>query len=241
MAHPRFEDSFSFSSYDRDKALQTWLSQWREGRKISLEYLDEAIENSAEVVGFPDFWRTRSSSDFSEWGPAAYQIGFESNHGKEVFVFDLAGMSLEKTADRFLLWSAPGDEAVIVYVAPSYTKNFMQDLRQQRGNIPVHFLYTPENSTGFEIFTDDMGAPDQPEDKGLEKLLMAQKRPVRPQNLRDSRELVEGYVAEALEKDMSPPEARVEATRVCAWLEFFAKEAGRIEGMKTRSYEDEEK
>jgi hypothetical protein len=85
-----------------------------------------------------------------------------------------------------------------------------------------------------------MDAPDQSEDERLEKLLMAQKRPARPQNLRSARELVEGYVAEALKKDMSPPEARVEATRVCAWLEFFAKEAGRIEGMGVQSHEDEE-
>ncbi|MER6605869.1 hypothetical protein ABT282_08110 [Streptomyces sp. NPDC000927] len=207
MRHPMLEDGFKLISYD----------------------LDQAVERIAETAGLPE--AERSHPWYAEGGPAARQLGYHAPDMEETFVFDLAGMSLENTADRFLLWSGedPEGSSRLVYVASSFTASFMKDLRARRPGAEIHFLHIPENSEGFEVFTDKMAASDQPGDDALDNLLMQQKRPMRPSDLKSARELVEGYVAKALERDMSPPEARVEATRVCAWLEAYAREAGRLE------------
>jgi hypothetical protein len=210
MAHPMLEDDFSFTSCD----------------------LDDAVAKAVAAAGLPSV--DRSGSSYREGGPAAYQIGYLTPHGEEVFIFDLAGMSLEKDALRFLLWSGLSDTDVLIYVAPSFTQSFMSELRRQRGDQPVHFLYIPEDSTGFEVFSDSMGAPDQPGDDNLDRLLAKQDRPEKPSSLEEARETVECYVTKTLERDMSPPEARVEATRVGAWLERFAREAGRADAEADR-------
>ncbi|MBD3004812.1 hypothetical protein [Streptomyces sp. 5-10] len=204
MTHPMLEEGFSFTSYN----------------------LDGAVKEAAKIAGLPDVYRGYPL--YTEGGPDAYQMGYDTSRGQETFVFDLAGMSLEGTADRFLLWSgAEADRDRLVYIAPSFTRSFMDDLRKRRGKNPVHFLRIPENSTGFEVFDEAMAAPDQPEDdSGLEQALAAQRRPEKPRTLEEAREMVENYVAKALERDMSPPEASIEAMRVCAWLECFAKEDG---------------
>lgn len=59
------------------------------------------------------------------------------------------------------------------------------------------------------------------DDRELERKLMAQKRPERPGSLREARRQAELLVASGLSRDLSSPEATVEATRVIAWLEGY--------------------
>lgn len=62
------------------------------------------------------------------------------------------------------------------------------------------------------------------DDETLEERLRQQDRPARPDTLEDARHLAERLVAAGLAQTMTPPEARVEATRVVAWLESRVRE-----------------
>lgn len=202
MIHPMLEENFSFSSYDMIKAIQ---------RIAKVAHLREA---------------DRSHANWGEGGPSAYQSAFRTLYGWEVFVFDLAGMSLEKTAERFLRWSGLPHNGHLIYVAPTFSRSFISDLQDTQGAAPVSFIRIVENSDGFEMFDEAMAAPDQPEDDDLDRLLMNQRRPSIPRELRDARDQFEALLVPALMQDMSPPEARVQATILRTQFENVAAARG---------------
>lgn len=79
------------------------------------------------------------------------------------------------------------------------------------------------------------------DDEGLIEALRRQPRPARPGTIEEARELTEGLMAPGLiQKGLSAPEARVEATRVLAWFERLAYERGRKDGCTQAHVEDEE-
>lgn len=74
------------------------------------------------------------------------------------------------------------------------------------------------------------------DDTSLEKALAAQKRRSRPHTLQEARTMVEELMVPTLAAEgLTLPEARVEATRVLAWLERAAHEHGFEQGVKQAS------
>mgnify|MGYP001072024395 CR=1 FL=1 len=67
-------------------------------------------------------------------------------------------------------------------------------------------------------------------DEELEKILMRQYRPSIPHELAEAREKFEEFLVPALLKDMSPPEARVQATILRTQFENVAAARGEREG-----------